>query len=146
MGSQGDVHQHLGACSRWKLGPIRVIAQGDHKSYVWHAIMTSIVGSPSALHVWITSYWRCVLDCRLSIAVNEQVRNSVEVAVAQKPAVTVEETFNFAAYMKERATLVNEALDKAVPMQYPEIINESMRWPLGPQILTFCLPSLPVSI
>lgn len=54
----------------------------------------------------------------------------MEVAVAEKPAVTVEETFNFAAYMKERATLVNEALDKAVPMQYPEIINESMRWPL----------------
>jgi geranylgeranyl diphosphate synthase type II len=56
-----------------------------------------------------------------------QVRNSVEVAVADKPAVAVEETFNFATYMKERAALVNEALDKAVPMQYPEIINEAMR-------------------
>ncbi len=50
----------------------------------------------------------------------------MEVAVAEKPA-AVEEAFNFAAYMKERATLVNEALDKSVPLQYPEIINESMR-------------------
>ncbi|EIE26210.1 Polyprenyl synthetase [Coccomyxa subellipsoidea C-169] len=32
--------------------------------------------------------------------------------------------------MKERATLVNEALDKSVPLQYPEIINESMRYSL----------------
>jgi len=53
----------------------------------------------------------------------------VEVAVAEKPAATVEETFNFAAYMKDRAALVNDALDKSVPLQYPEIINESMRCP-----------------
>lgn len=48
-------------------------------------------------------------------------------AVAEKPAATVEEAFNFASYMKERAQMVNEALDKSVPLQYPEIINESMR-------------------
>ena len=56
-----------------------------------------------------------------------QVRNSVEAAVAEKVAATTDEAFNFGAYMKERAQLVNEALDKSVPLQYPEIINESMR-------------------
>ena len=56
-----------------------------------------------------------------------QIRNSVETAVAEKLAATNEEAFNFASYMKERAQLVNEALDKSVPLQYPEIINESMR-------------------
>lgn len=56
-----------------------------------------------------------------------QIRNSVETAVAEQLAATHEEAFNFASYMKERAHLVNEALDKSVPLQYPEIINESMR-------------------
>ena len=51
----------------------------------------------------------------------------METAVAEKLAATNEEAFNFASYMKERAQLVNEALDKSVPLQYPEIINESMR-------------------
>ena len=56
-----------------------------------------------------------------------QVRNSVETAVAEKVAATTDEAFNFGTYMKERAQLVNEALDKSVPLQYPETINESMR-------------------
>ncbi len=47
--------------------------------------------------------------------------------MAEKLAATNEEAFNFASYMKERAQLVNEALDKSVPLQYPEVINESMR-------------------
>ena len=51
----------------------------------------------------------------------------METAVAEKLAATNEEAFNFASYMKERAQLVNEALDKSVPLQYPETINESMR-------------------
>ncbi len=51
----------------------------------------------------------------------------METAVAEKLANTEAEAFNFASYMKERAQLVNEALDKSVPLQYPEIINESMR-------------------
>lgn len=32
--------------------------------------------------------------------------------------------------MMERAALIDEALDRAVPMQYPEVINESMRYSL----------------
>lgn len=56
-----------------------------------------------------------------------QVRSSVEVAVADKPATAGEEGFNFGAYMKERAVLVNEALDRSVPLQYPDVIHESMR-------------------
>lgn len=34
---------------------------------------------------------------------------------------------DFGEYMKQRAVLVNEALERSVPLQYPEVINESMR-------------------
>ena len=56
-----------------------------------------------------------------------QVRNSVEVAVADRPAAAGGDAFDFAAYMKERAMLMNDALDKSVPLQYPEAVTESMR-------------------
>ena len=36
-------------------------------------------------------------------------------------------SFDFKQYMEERAQLVNEALDKAVPLQYPEAVTEAMR-------------------
>lgn len=39
-------------------------------------------------------------------------------------------SFDFNQYMKERATLIDAALDKSVPLQYPEVINESMRYSL----------------
>ena len=35
--------------------------------------------------------------------------------------------FDFKQYMGQRAELVNQALDASVPMQYPEIVTESMR-------------------
>nr|WGT68885.1 geranylgeranyl diphosphate synthase [Pohlia nutans] len=38
--------------------------------------------------------------------------------------------FEFATYMKGKANSVNVALDKAVPMQYPEQIHEAMRYSL----------------
>jgi len=38
--------------------------------------------------------------------------------------------FDFNQYMGERAKLIDAALDKSVPMQYPEVINESMRYSL----------------
>lgn len=37
------------------------------------------------------------------------------------------EAFDFKQYMKQRAELIDQALDKSVPMQYPELVNESMR-------------------
>ena len=52
--------------------------------------------------------------------------HSTAEAVAERPA-AVEEAFEFGAYMKQRAVLVNEALERSVPLQYPEVINESMR-------------------
>ena len=36
-------------------------------------------------------------------------------------------TFDFKQYMQDRAELVNEALDRAVPLQYPEAVTEAMR-------------------
>lgn len=35
--------------------------------------------------------------------------------------------FSFNDYMMRRAELVNEALDRAVPLQYPEAVTEAMR-------------------
>jgi hypothetical protein len=37
-------------------------------------------------------------------------------------------TFDFESYMKERAVMVNKALDEALPLRYPEVLVESMRW------------------
>jgi hypothetical protein len=39
-------------------------------------------------------------------------------------------TFNFALYMEAKAKIVNEALDAAVPMAYPEMVHESIRYSL----------------
>ncbi len=49
----------------------------------------------------------------------------VAVNVAPKPA------FDFDKYVAEKALIVNEALDLAVPLQKPETIHESMRYGLG---------------
>lgn len=38
--------------------------------------------------------------------------------------------FDFRQYMQQRAALVDAALDLAVPLQYPEKINEAMRYSL----------------
>merc|ERR1719359_1362587 len=50
-------------------------------------------------------------------------------AVTEEPA-TAASTFEFNAYVKEKAGLVQKALDASVPMQYPETIHESMRYSL----------------
>ena len=49
-----------------------------------------------------------------------------EVATATKAGVE----FDFASYMTERGALVNKALDNAIPVKYPEILTESMRYSL----------------
>ena len=38
--------------------------------------------------------------------------------------------FDFKQYMADRATMIDAALDASIPMQYPEIIHESMRYSL----------------
>ncbi|KAL3699077.1 hypothetical protein R1sor_017099 [Riccia sorocarpa] len=38
--------------------------------------------------------------------------------------------FNFSDYMKEKAAAVNDALELAVPLQYPEKVTEAMRYSL----------------
>ena len=38
--------------------------------------------------------------------------------------------FDFQRYMGERAALIDAALDASIPMQYPEVIHESMRYSL----------------
>jgi hypothetical protein len=39
-----------------------------------------------------------------------------------------ERRFSFKEYMMQRAELVNAALDRAVPLQYPEAVTEAMRY------------------
>ncbi len=48
-------------------------------------------------------------------------REEVETSSAVK-------SFKFKEYMYKRAELVNEALDRAVPLQYPEAVVEAMRY------------------
>lgn len=38
--------------------------------------------------------------------------------------------FDFNMYMAERAQVIDAALDRSVPLQYPEVINEAMRYSL----------------
>ena len=38
------------------------------------------------------------------------------------------QSFDFKGYMKQRAVMVNEALDKALPRRHPEVLLDSMRW------------------
>ncbi|PRW39174.1 geranylgeranyl diphosphate synthase [Chlorella sorokiniana] len=47
-----------------------------------------------------------------------------DAAVAKKPS------FDFKMYMAERAEVIDAALDRSVPLQYPEVINEAMRYSL----------------
>lgn len=60
-----------------------------------------------------------------------QVRSAAELKsreeVETSPAV---KSFKFKEYMMQRADLVNQALDKAVPLQYPEAVVEAMRYSL----------------
>lgn len=63
-------------------------------------------------------------------------RGSTSIFCAAETSVRMEATasdktsFDFKTYMAERAQLIDSALDESVPMQYPEIINESMRYSL----------------
>lgn len=51
-------------------------------------------------------------------------------APVQAPFVEESATFNFAQYMESKANRVNEALDAAVPMAYPETVHDSIRYSL----------------
>ncbi|KAG2452793.1 hypothetical protein HYH02_003022 [Chlamydomonas schloesseri] len=54
----------------------------------------------------------------------------VATATAEKVDVKQAGSFDFNTYMVDRAKLVNKALDDAVPLKYPETLNESMRYSL----------------
>ena len=56
------------------------------------------------------------------------MRSAAELKSREEVATTTKlSSFNFKEYMVTRAQLVNEALDKAVPLQYPEEVTEAMR-------------------
>ncbi len=61
-----------------------------------------------------------------------QACNSANTLVAEQQAAGTSADasaagFDFKRYMAQRAELVNRALDASVPIQYPELVNESMR-------------------
>jgi geranylgeranyl diphosphate synthase type II len=57
---------------------------------------------------------------QLRVAVTEEVATAVKAGTE----------FDFASYMTERGALVNKALDAAIPVKYPEVLTESMRYSL----------------
>lgn len=57
------------------------------------------------------------------------VRCAAEVSIRPSES-TTKPSFDFKTYMAERATLIDAALDRSVPVQYPEVITESMRYSL----------------
>lgn len=59
------------------------------------------------------------------------VRCAAETSIRLEASSSPEKSsFDFKDYMAERAKLIDAALDLAVPMQYPEVINEAMRYSL----------------
>lgn len=82
-----------------------------------------------------------VYFCRCNIASKPQqrvaarrtaqfARCAAEVSVRPEVSSTSAPRFDFKQYMAERAQIIDAALDKSVPLQYPEVINESMRYSL----------------
>ena len=69
-----------------------------------------------------------------------QVQSTAETLVA-RPAKSSPP--DFGEYMKQRAVLVNEALERSVPLQYPEVINESMRCACVPSMRTLRVLAVP---
>lgn len=59
-----------------------------------------------------------------------QVRGAAELKSREEVHVGAleERKFSFKEYMMQRAELVNAALDRAVPLQYPEAVTEAMRY------------------
>ena len=52
---------------------------------------------------------------------------SVQVAATADVRVSPKTQFDLQAYTKQQADLVNEALDRTVPLQHPESITDPMR-------------------
>lgn len=51
-------------------------------------------------------------------------------AATAQEVVRADSAFSFESYMRDRAVMVNKALDEAVPLVYPEQLTESMRYSL----------------
>ena len=67
------------------------------------------------------------------------MRSAAELKSREEVATTTKlNSFNFKEYMMTRAQLVNAALDKAVPLQYPEEVTEAMRYMPGSQHSRHC--------
>nr|ADL16411.1 geranylgeranyl diphosphate synthase [Dunaliella viridis] len=55
---------------------------------------------------------------------------TLAIATADGAAKQSTASFDFKGYMKQRAVMVNEALDKALPRRHPEVLLDSMRYSL----------------
>jgi hypothetical protein len=74
----------------------------------------------------------CTLRRPIPLVIANKERCGAQVTALQvaeqERAEVATEKFDFGQYMNSRAEMVNSALDGAVPLQYPEVINESMRY------------------
>mmetsp|Transcript_7866 Transcript_7866/g.23685 ORF Transcript_7866/g.23685 Transcript_7866/m.23685 type:complete len:348 (-) Transcript_7866:780-1823(-) len=59
-----------------------------------------------------------------------KISTSTAGAVLEDVQAVTEAKFDFETYMRGRAVVVNEALDAAVPVAYPEALTEAMRYSL----------------
>ncbi|KAK9080296.1 hypothetical protein SSX86_000054 [Deinandra increscens subsp. villosa] len=72
------------------------------------------------------------LKCRQpNFKIHHRSKPSVSAAIINQQTLSQNETtFNFNAYMTEKASSVNHALDESIPMKTPPTIHESMRYSL----------------
>lgn len=63
---------------------------------------------------------------KLQCLANPQVK-AASVAIREDAVAKSNGGFDFANYMKERAEIVNHALDGSLPEQHPDVLYKSMR-------------------
>ena len=64
-------------------------------------------------------------QCRHGFVKLVQVNAAAD--LAQKAPESATADFNFEQYMYQRGKMINQALDKSIPMAYPPDVIESMR-------------------
>eukprot|EP00887_Chlorella_sp_A99_P002333 scaffold10.g2333.t1 len=88
---------------------------------------TSCKGKPQSGCCWASTRRPSQQQPRGRARRGQQVRCTAEVSVRPSDA---KSQFDFGKYMADRAVLIDAALDRSVPLQYPEVVNEAMRYSL----------------
>eukprot|EP00252_Welwitschia_mirabilis_P019855 TRINITY_DN4704_c0_g1_i1.p1 TRINITY_DN4704_c0_g1~~TRINITY_DN4704_c0_g1_i1.p1 ORF type:complete len:378 (-),score=77.90 TRINITY_DN4704_c0_g1_i1:200-1333(-) len=68
--------------------------------------------------------------CRKSFRARGGFKSCAQLLDLTEKSAKEQSDFNFKEYVKSKAVAVNKALDKAVPLRYPEKVHEAMRYSL----------------